>query len=121
MMGYGSVEIKLTRLLTRSSPNDSPKDSKREFEDAANLEAVQVVRHYIYIPAETAGKAVAHELHEKGFDVDVRLGADNVNWLVLAKHRIVPTNEALEKLRSLFEAIVEKHEGEYDGWELMSD
>lgn len=53
----------------------------------------------------------------RGFAVENRLGADNVNWLVLAGHKIAPTEEAIEAVRALFESIAAEHDGEYDGRE----
>ena len=118
LMGYGSVEIKLTRLLDLGEADGmTPVIENRPIVGA---EQPSPVWHYIYFPTEEAGKAVAQSLTAKGFAVEDRLAADEVNWLVLAKHRIVPTDEALHQLRSALEALAAKYGGEYDGWEVAS-
>ena len=76
-----------------------------------------MVQHYVYVPSEVTGKAVATQIRERGFDVEDRLGADGVNWLVLAKCRVVPTEEVIAEARSFFESVAEENGGEYDGWD----
>lgn len=77
-----------------------------------------MIRHYIYIPKKSHGKVVAKQLRDRGFDVEDRLGADDINWLVRVKHRIDPNEEALKKLKSFFESMILQYGGEYDGWEV---
>jgi len=45
------------------------------------------------------------------------LGADGVNWLVLARHEAVPTEELMASMRRSMETLIAKIGGEYDGWE----
>lgn len=75
--------------------------------------------HYLYFPTQEAGEEVARTLRERGFEVESRLGADDVNWLVLASH-ILEAPEALPTLRDELEALAERFSGEYDGWELAT-
>jgi len=49
--------------------------------------------------------------------VESRLGADLVNWLVLARHRMVPEEAQVERHRAMLEAVASEGGGEYDGWE----
>lgn len=80
-------------------------------------DAVHFVLHYLYSPKKRAAAAAAAELRSLQFETEERIGADDINWLVLACHRIVPTEEAIAAARRTMEAVAERHGGEYDGWE----
>jgi hypothetical protein len=75
--------------------------------------------HSLYFPTQAAGEEVASALRKRGFEVESRLGADDVNWLVLASH-MLDAPEALPSVRAELEALAERHSGEYDGWELAT-
>jgi hypothetical protein len=75
------------------------------------------VSHYLYVPARSDAAVVAERLRNSGFEVTLRLGADGSNWLVLARHRLVPSVATIEALRRTMEALAEEHGGEYDGWD----
>ena len=75
------------------------------------------VLHFLYVPDSDAANAVALELRQGGFRTEVRPGADGVNWLVLALHEIVPSEEKLAALRRSMGELVAPYGGEYDGWE----
>lgn len=95
----------------------SDRDAIEELRTVSNMDAAHWVRHYLYFPVELAAKNVAAVLRERGFVVEDRLGADGVNWLVLAKSQMVPTEAGLSALRTFFEDITASNGGEYDGWE----
>jgi len=84
---------------------------------ASNVEKVHSLQHYLYFPSKVAAQRVAKIFGDQGFTVEYRLGADGINWLVLAKHQIVPTIAAVINVRALCERIAANHGGEYDGWE----
>jgi hypothetical protein len=50
-----------------------------------------------------------------------QVGALGVEWLVLARHEIVPTVEAIHATRRIVETLAIRHGGEYDGWEAELD
>lgn len=75
------------------------------------------ILHYLYFPKKDAAKKVAQQLRTDGFEIEDRLGADGINWLVLASHNIVPSDEALTTARELMEQLADSSGGEYDGWE----
>jgi hypothetical protein len=79
--------------------------------------ARHVVLHYLYFPAKTAALEVAGELRALGFKTEERLGADGTNWLVLARHEVVPSVEAITSTRRAMEDLTGSRGGEYDGWE----
>jgi hypothetical protein len=76
-----------------------------------------VLLHYLYLPTESDAQRAASELRQRGFRTEERLGADGVNWLVLARHDVVPTEELIVATRRIMEALVQPCGGEYDGWE----
>jgi len=76
-----------------------------------------VVLHYLYLPTQESASEVAAELRMQGFKTEERLGADGVNWLVLARHEVVPTEGLIEATRVMMENRVRRVGGEYDGWE----
>jgi hypothetical protein len=78
----------------------------------------QSVRHYLYFPEKANAEKVAQWFRSQGFTVDVRRGGDNENWLALVKHETVDNQQDLEKLREEMEALTERLNGEYDGWEV---
>ena len=96
----------------------SDRDAMDELRRAGGGNEEAAVLHYLYFPTEQAARvAEAAILSGGGFAVEVRLGADDVNWLVLARHRIVPDEAQVEHLRAMFEALAREGDGEYDGWE----
>lgn len=90
-------------------------------EELARLSApgsVQIVVHYVYVPSRAAAAELALILRSHGFRTEERLGADAVNWLVLARHRAVLTLESITEVRALMEERASSLAGEYDGWEV---
>lgn len=79
--------------------------------------ALHMLIHYIYLPTQRGAAEVATELRERGFLTEQRLGADQVNWLVLARHKLIPSEELLAATREAMEGIATNYDGEYDGWE----
>jgi hypothetical protein len=76
-----------------------------------------VVLHYLYFPHQQGAVAAAAEFRNSGFATEERLGADGINWLVLARHEIVPSEEAIARIRQVMEDLAGRYGGEYDGWE----
>lgn len=79
--------------------------------------ALHVVLHYLYFPEEDAAAAAAAELRSLRFETEERLGAYGTDWLVLARHEIVPSEETIAAARRTMEGVARRHRGEYDGWE----
>jgi hypothetical protein len=83
----------------------------------SDLGQKHTIFHYLYFPKKDAAKKVAQQLRTEGFEIEDRLGADGINWLVLARHDIVPSDEAMATAREKMEQLAESLGGEYDGWE----
>lgn len=80
-------------------------------------EAEHVVLHYLYFPKKGAALVAAAELRRQQFAVEDRLGADGQNWLVLARHAIIPSEATIGAAREIMEKLAKIGGGEYDGWE----
>lgn len=83
----------------------------------SDISEPHTVLHYLYAPSSDAAEVIAEELKQRGFRTEERLGGDGVNWLVLARHEAVPTEELMASLRRSMEKLVAHFGGEYDGWE----
>lgn len=88
-----------------------------ELAAVSDVEAPHPILHYVYVPSCEAAAFVGEELRGRGFATEERLGADGVNWLVLARHVAVPSEAVMASIRQSMEALVAKVGGEYDGWE----
>lgn len=75
------------------------------------------VRHYLYFPEKKMATKAVDALKAMGFEIEFRLGADGVNWLVLALHEIIPTDKAMSDVRIQMDRLASSLRGEYDGWE----
>ena len=83
----------------------------------SELGRTHTVLHYLYFPSRKAANKAAVKLCNQGFKTEERLGADGINWLVLARHDIVPSDEAIATTRETMEQLAASLGGEYDGWE----
>ena len=89
-----------------------------EFAAVTEVSVPHTVSHYFYAPNKKAAGVVTKELKHRGFRTEERLGADGLNWLVLAQHEIMLTDDLMATTRSIFEALVDEVGCEYDGWEV---
>jgi hypothetical protein len=92
-------------------------DALAELAKVSDIHKIHVVQHFLYFPSPAKAQRAVADIVKRSFIVQQRLGADLVNWLVLAEHHIVPKLDAIAATRALFEEIAANHGGEYDGWE----
>jgi hypothetical protein len=99
-----------------------------DFEEAARKRTEQEVQgkensqpgprfidHYLYFPRQSNAKQVSQQLQGRGWLVEIKMGADGKNWLVLAKQP-VPIEQDIEDIRDYLEQLARNFQGEYDGW-----
>lgn len=79
--------------------------------------ALHVLKHYLYFADESNASKASQRLVKRAFEVISRPSADGENWLVLASHIAVPTEERIGAIRADLEKLADEHGGEYDGWE----
>ncbi len=87
-------------------------------ECVSNVNDIHLVRHYIYSHSEVAGKSLANQLREQGFDVEDRLEDDGDCWLVRVKQLIVPSDQEITESRKFFEVIAAEYNAVYDDWDV---
>ena len=88
----------------------------KHLSSASKPGVTHTILHYIYFPMKGAAVSAAAELRSLGFSTEERLGADGSNWLVLARHEVVPSEHAMAATRRMMENLGGGR-GEYDGWE----
>ena len=77
------------------------------------------VDFYLYFPTREASESAADALRNEGYEVVTRLGADEVNWLALARRDV--SEGALDSAEARMEELAAAHGGEYDGLECAVD
>ena len=83
----------------------------------SDLTKAHSIDFYLYFSTKDIASEVARQLSAEGFATEVRLGADEKNWLCLATKRMIPDESALNSLGTSFENLAESYQGEFDGWE----
>ena len=89
----------------------------RELFEASPHGGEHLFRHYLYFPVEQACAEATDELRRIGFTAEKQPSAFDENWLALASHKMVLSNEAIASIREQMEALATKFGGEYDGWD----
>lgn len=74
------------------------------------------VDFFLYFPSEQAANEAAKEINLEVDNLNVELGADDVNWLCFGTKSVVPELDELLRLRIRFNEIANKYDGMYDGW-----
>jgi regulator of RNase E activity RraB len=74
---------------------------------------------YIYHNNQSGAQKICEELELDGFQVSVQEGATEGDWLCLARLKFIPSIEKLSELQVVFEDLIAKFGGEYDGWETI--
>jgi regulator of RNase E activity RraB len=89
-------------------------------EAGAQLTEPRHVLHYLYFPSDAVAATAAAEARTYGFEVTVKepLPEYPGQWLVLCeRHDAVLDPDFVRTTGDLFDALAERHLGEYDGWE----
>ena len=71
---------------------------------------------FLYLPDRQAADAVAEQLTDEGFVVEVQPAELSGEWLCLATRQMSPTLDELHRLRRHLAAVAESRDGAYDGW-----
>jgi hypothetical protein len=75
----------------------------------------RLIDHYLYFSKRSNAKQVGQQLQARGWLVEIKMGADEKNWLVRAKQP-APIKEDIEDIRNYLEHLAKNFQGEYDGW-----
>jgi hypothetical protein len=88
-------------------------------EAGSDLSKVHPFDFYFYHDEQLGAQQLCAALRDQGFQVSVRSGAIEGEWLCLASQNMVPSNDRLTKLSSVFNELIDQYGGEYDGWETI--
>ena len=90
----------------------------RTFENGykASEEFPEYIDHWFYFPLSPDAEMAAELLRQRGWSTKVDLGADGVDWLVLSTQPATG-DEDMEDIFSELEALAERCNGTYDGYE----
>lgn len=75
-------------------------------------------RHFIYVPGVNAAHEVARLVKSPERQVEIDTSAQQGYWLVVVRESLVVTSEAMEALRTEFEAAAHPLGGHYDRWQV---
>ena len=88
-------------------------------EAGSDLSKVHPFDFYFYHNEQLGAQQLCAELRDSGFQVTVRAGAIEGEWLCLATLNMVPSIDRLTELNSDFNGLIDQYGGEYDGWETI--
>ena len=83
---------------------------------ASTSASPHLILHYLYFPAKSAATKAAATLRQEGYRTEERLGADGKNWLVLARHEVVPSEATIGAARQIMEKLTRIREEPDQGW-----
>lgn len=86
---------------------------------ASDLSQPRHVIFYLNAASEDTGRLIAAEAHSHGFEAAVRAPLQEYpdSWTVVCETHAVLTPQFVRESVDLFEALAERHQAEYDGWE----
>jgi len=82
----------------------------------SDLRRTHQMEFFLYLPDRAAADAVARQLGTEGFQVELRPGESDGDWLCLARRDMTPELDELRRLRDHLSAVAESRQGVYDGW-----
>jgi hypothetical protein len=104
-------------MLSLSETDKEALDSLRDA--GSDLTKAHPFEFYIYHNNKADAQLICADLKQDGFQASVREDAIEDEWLCLTRLSFVPSIEKLAELDLLFEEIITKYGGEYDGWETI--
>lgn len=104
-------------ILNSGNSDQSTLDALQEA--GSDLSKVHPFDFYFYHDEQLGAQQLCTELREMGFQVTVRAGTIEGEWLCLATLSMVPSIDRLTELNSDFNGLIDQYGGEYDGWETI--
>jgi len=103
--------------LTLEQSDQAALESLREA--GSDLSKPHPFDFYLYHNNKSGAQRLCGELNKMGFQVNVREGAIENEWLCLARQNFIPSENKLAELSQVFEELISTYGGEYDGWETI--
>jgi len=85
----------------------------------SDLTKVHPIDFYFYHNEQLGAQQLCAALRDQGFQITVRSGAIEGEWLCLASLNMVPSIDKFIELNSVFDEFIDLYGGEYDGWETV--
>ena len=86
-------------------------------EHGANLSEPRLVTAYLYFQAQPHAERAIAELASAGFRGSLGSNETQDSWLATVELEMVVSPEAIADLSRALEAVADRHNGDYDGWE----
>ena len=104
-------------ILNFAESDQAALDSLRDA--GSDFTKVHPFDFYLYHPEESGAEQICAHLRSQGFQIAVKEGAVEVEWLCLASLSVIPSIEKLSELQDVFDALIHQYGGEYDRWETV--
>jgi regulator of RNase E activity RraB len=98
----------------KPSPDEGVTNELRKA--GSDLSKAHAIEFFLYFPTQEVAEKASRQIHEMGFQVDVRKSAKGDEWLCFATKTMLPDLAAREKIRFDFDTLAASLNGEYDGW-----
>lgn len=85
----------------------------------ADLSQPRHVVYYLYFAGEDVARSVLAEIQVKGFDAEMRQPLEGFarQWAVVCQRHAIVTPDYVRETDDLFQAVADRHKGQFDGWE----
>ena len=83
----------------------------------SDLSKPHKIDFYLYFPTKSVAEQAALSLRRTGFEVVVKKGADDKNWLCLATKPMILDLPAIRQTQHDLDRLAASLKGNYDGWE----
>ena len=104
-------------LINLVESDQAALDSLREA--GSDFSRIHPFDFYLYHPEKSGAEQICAQLRAEGFQVTVREGAIEGEWLCLATLSFIPSIDKLSELQGVFDELISQYGGEYDGWETI--
>jgi len=104
-------------IISLAGSDQATLDSLRDA--GSDFTKVHPFDFYLYHPEESGAEQICGQLRAQDFEIAVREGAVEGQWLCLASLSFIPSIEKLSELQGVFDDLISQYGGEYDGWETI--
>ena len=104
-------------ILNLTESDQAALDSLRDA--GSDFTKVHPFDFYLSHPDKSGTEQICAQLRAQGFQITIREGAVEGEWLCLASQSFIPSIEKLSELQGAFDSLINQFGGEYDGRETI--